>query len=208
MIATDDMGSTGEFTLMLRIFPLPIGVLEANPDYLYYASTGGGLDQWQTKENVRYDIRSNPSIVDDEWGPAWHYMDFSSDDWTVTPLDNQDKSDIHFANWENINTEYQDTTPDNPLVFTGTDSRLGFGETESADHNVHIDLIGIAGIYGDYEEGNNLAVTPEKKQEFFDAIQALADKINAQDSRYKIILWRRIKDRGKDIHNKCGIWLL
>lgn len=92
MIATDDMGSTGEFTLMLRIFPLPIGVLEANPDYLYYASTGGGLDQWQTKENVRYDIRSNPSIVDDEWGPAWHYMDFSSDDWTVTPLDNQDKS--------------------------------------------------------------------------------------------------------------------
>lgn len=186
MIATDDMGSTGEFTLMLRIFPLPIGVLEANPDYLYYVSTGGGLDQWQTKENVRYDIRSNPSIVDDEWGPAWHYMDFSSDDWTVTPLDSQDKSDIHFANWENINTEYQDTTPDNPLVFTGTDSRLGFGETESADHNVHIDLIGIAGIYGDYEEGNNLAVTPEKKQEFFDAIQALADKINAQDSRYKI----------------------
>ena len=89
-------------------------------------------------------------------------MDFSSDDWTVTPLDGQDKSDIHFANWENINTEYQDTTPDNPLVFTGTDSRLGFGETESADHNVHIDLIGIAGIYGDYEEGNNLAVTPEK----------------------------------------------
>ena len=186
MIATDDMGSTGEFTLMLRIFPLPIGVLEANPDYLYYTGTNGRLDQWQTKENVRYDIRSNPSIVDDEWGPAWHYMDFSSDDWTVTPLDGQDKSDIHFANWENINTEYQDTTPDNPLVFTGTDSRLGFGETESADHNVHIDLIGIAGIYGDYEEGNNLAVTPEKKQEFFDAIQALADKINAQDSRYKI----------------------
>ena len=186
MIATDDMGSTGEFTLMLRIFPLPIGVLEANPDYLYYTGTNGRLDQWQTKENVRYDIRSNPSIVDDEWGPAWHYMDFSSDDWTVTPLDGQDKSDIHFANWENINTEYQDTTPDNPLVFTGTDSRLGFGETESADHNVHIDLIGIAGIYGDYEEGNNLAVTPEKKQEFFDAIQALADKINARDSRYKI----------------------
>ena len=186
MIATDDMGSTGEFTLMLRIFPLPIGVLEANLDYLYYTGTNGRLDQWQTKENVRYDIRSNPSIVDDEWGPAWHYMDFSSDDWTVTPLDSQDKSDIHFANWENINTEYQDTTPDNPLVFTGTDSRLGFGETESADHNVHIDLIGIAGIYGDYEEGNNLAVTPEKKQEFFDAIQALADKINAQDSRYKI----------------------
>lgn len=186
MIATDDMGSTGEFTLMLRIFPLPIGVLEANSDYLYYTGTNGRLDQWQTKENVRYDIRSNPSIVDDEWGPAWHYMDFSSDDWTVTPLEGQDKSDIHFANWENINTEYQDTTPDNPLVFTGTDSRLGFGETESADHNVHIDLIGIAGIYGDYEEGNNLAVTPEKKQEFFDAIQALADKINARDSRYKI----------------------
>lgn len=116
---TDDCGDTGTFTVNIRIYTLPQAVLESNPKYQYF----GG--EWITKENIRFDLRSDPTIVDDEWGVAWHRMDWSKDCWEITPLEGQDISEIHVMT-EDYSGRYYDTTPDDKTKFTGTNSAIGF----------------------------------------------------------------------------------
>lgn len=116
---TDDCGDTGTFTVNIRIYTLPQAVLESNPKYQYF----GG--EWITKENIRFDLRSDPTIVDDEWGVAWHRMDWSKDCWEITPLEGQDISEIHVMT-EDYSGRYYDTSPDDKTKFTGTNSAIGF----------------------------------------------------------------------------------
>lgn len=116
---TDDCGDTGTFTVNIRIYTLPQAVLESNPKYQYF----GG--EWITKENIRFDLRSDPTIVDDEWGVAWHRMDWLKDCWEITPLEGQDISEIHVMT-EDYSGRYYDTSPDDKTKFTGTNSAIGF----------------------------------------------------------------------------------
>ena len=90
VVVEDDLGVRDAHYVMIRVYTLPKAVLSADPDYLIDLN-----NQWYTKENIRYDITSYNSIVDDEWGVAWHQMDWSKDCWDVTPLDGQDIKDIH-----------------------------------------------------------------------------------------------------------------
>ncbi len=86
-IIKDDYGLSTENEIMIRVYSMPIAVLESNPEYLYYE------DEWTTKENVRFDLRSNPTIVDDEWGVAWHQMNWNLDSWTITGKYTQEVAD-------------------------------------------------------------------------------------------------------------------
>ena len=115
---TDDCGSVGTHTVNIRIYTLPQAVLESNPTYVYF--TG----EWITKENIRFDLRSNPTIVDDEWGVAWHRMDWSKDCWDIMPEEQQSISEIHVMT-PDYTERYNDATPDDTTKFSGRNSQIG-----------------------------------------------------------------------------------
>lgn len=114
---TDDCGDTGTFTVNARIYTLPKAVLESNPKYRFFNG------EWITKENIRFDLRSDPTIVDDEWGVAWHRMNWDLDCWEITPQDGQKTNEIHVMT-PTYGSRYSDTTP-GTSKFTGKNSKLG-----------------------------------------------------------------------------------
>lgn len=115
---TDDCGLTGTHTVNIRIYTLPQAVLESNPTYIYF----GG--EWITKENIRFDLRSDPTIVDDEWGVAWHRMDWSKDCWDIVPEEGQSIDEIHVMT-PDYTERYNDATPDDTTKFSGRQSQIG-----------------------------------------------------------------------------------
>lgn len=119
----DDCGDTGDASIFMRIYTLPQARLEANNKYdIYNEGWTVNTQTWRTKENIRFDLRSDPCIVDDEWGPAWHRMNYSRDCFEITPLDGQSLKDIHIMNPE-YTARYNTSLSDNKVV--GTYTRLG-----------------------------------------------------------------------------------
>lgn len=185
----DDCGATGEFNLLVRIYSLPQAVLESNPKY----NIGG---EWTTKENIRFDLRSTPTIVDDEWGLAWHRMDWSKDNWDVTPLEGQDVSEIHFMD-EFYKDRYNDAIPDDDM-FSGRNSPIGFGYQTVTS----VDIIAIPGLFGQYptkdesnpeDTTNTDVLTPEYREKFYEEAEKLAEKVQETNPYYNI---RLIKAKG------------
>lgn len=124
---TDDCGDIGTFTVNIRIYTLPQAVLESNPKYRFF--TGN----WTTKENIRFDLRSDPTIVDDEWGVAWHRMYWDLDCWEITPLNGQKTNEIHLMT-PTYSGKYGDVTP-GTSKFTGKNSKIGGIKGNSANGN-------------------------------------------------------------------------
>lgn len=180
----DDLGLEGTpCDIFIRVYTLPIGVLETNPQYQYFN------DEWTAKENVRFDLRSNPTIVDDEWGVAWHQMDWEKDSWTITGVYTKDVAEspyrqestvvdttskqglkvsvgqkieagkeVHVMHPDfvtnGVNTASSNSSTDE-YVYTELGSRLGLGETSSSMNM--IDLVAISGINSN---GKKLTITP------------------------------------------------
>lgn len=175
-IVRDDSGSTAEATIMIRIYTLPIAVLETNPTYLIDVNNA-----WKTKENIRFDLRSNPTIIDDEWGKAWHTMDWSKDCWDVRPLEGQSAKEIHFMNPE-YTARYDDLAPSDETVFSGRNSPLGKGQVTSTQ----VDIIMMTGLIGEPTEDNKYALTTTQRAQMESYGQQLVDKLRQYDSRYNV----------------------
>lgn len=162
---TDDCGETAQATIYVRVYTLPQAVLDTNPKY----QMGG---EWITKENIRFDLRSTPTIVDDEWGKAWHTMDWSKDNWDVIPKEGQDVSEIHFMD-EFYTTRYNDQIIGD-LIFSGRNSPIGFGIHEVST----IELIAMPGLYGMYNtEGDTKVLSSSMRDDFYEAVERLADQV-------------------------------
>lgn len=174
---TDDCGETDSAYIYIRVYTLPQAVLDSNPKY----QKGG---EWITKENIRFDLRSTPTIVDDEWGIAWHRMDWSKDNWDVTPKDGQNVSEIHFMD-ENYTARYNDAIAgDN--VFSGRNSPIGFGfQTVNT-----IDIIAMPGAFGNYTAENEHQLNDRLRNELYTAANQLADKIRNVNPYYNVNVLR------------------
>lgn len=75
----DPLGDSAEASILIRVYSMPIAVLTSNINKLPNSDK-----LWETKENILFQLNSYNTIVDDEWGKAWHQMDWSKDNWIVT----------------------------------------------------------------------------------------------------------------------------
>ena len=211
-VVKDDKGLTGEATILIRVYTLPIGVLDTNDMYnydnLYDDDQNYGINTgWITKENLRWDIRSSNSIVDDEWGVAWHQMDFDRDWWEVsgryTDAERRgqaiDPNEIHF-----MNADYADNknalgyskaiiedgkyksyttlgTPDS-VIRTHESSRLGW---ESAPGNA-VDVVMLSGLNGLPNNDNLYQVGTQYRDDLNNIADQLESKLKTENSKYNI----------------------
>lgn len=119
----DDCGSTNKAYIYIRVYMIPIGVLESNPDYQYYN------DEWTTKENIRFDLRSNPTIIDDEWGKAWHQMNWDKDSWKIIGSYTQEVAD---------SPNRQETSIVDPDNISKQGVKVSAGQSIEASKEVHV----------------------------------------------------------------------
>lgn len=164
----DDCGETATATIYIRIYPLPQAVLDTNPKY----QIGG---EWITKENIRFDLRSTPTIVDDEWGIAWHRMDWSKDNWDVIPLEKQSVDEIHFMD-EFYKARYEDVF-NNDNMFSGRNSPIGFGFQETTA----IDIISMMGSYGEVDENNSYLINDKYRKDYYTWFDAMIKKLKEEN---------------------------
>lgn len=184
----DDCSSTNKAYIYIRVYMIPIGVLESNPDYQYYN------DEWTTKENIRFDLRSTTTIVDDEWGKAWHQMDFDKDVWSIhgtyTDANRNGKiispEEVHFMAsdyYNNPNAEASEDEIKSDTVYSESNSRLGFLDSTS----MPIDIIVVSGLYGEKGEGDKSnQIVKDYSDKLFESAKKLEKKLLADDPRYNI----------------------
>lgn len=110
----DEVGKTSYYQDVIRIYPLPTGVLDDNPIFRWEGQ------EWQTKENRRFDINANLSYAEDYYTPMpspIHPIDRDKDYWEIIPLDGQSVDSIKVRGVE-------DNAPSDKTKFVAKDTKL------------------------------------------------------------------------------------
>lgn len=89
-VITDAEGHSEQFSSTeIRIYDVPHAVISDGAEFRWNGQA------FQFKESRKFTLNGNSSYVDDSTGPAKHQIDRSLDEWTITPLDGQDASQIY-----------------------------------------------------------------------------------------------------------------
>lgn len=116
-IATDERGLQGKAQIKVRVYKNPVAELDDVEKYRYNNTV------FSVKQFLRMDIHSNNSSGDDEYGDAWHPIDFSKDEFTITALDKQGSDAIRVLN--DTGDGRLESKSNSKVSFVAKGSRLG-----------------------------------------------------------------------------------